>query len=172
MCFFYSDSGSPLESFGNSMNPSWLRLPTTTKEQTTNFSSTFQAHRMWVFTFFIYIFGGIYPSKTFRVQYGGSAGYVWSSSTPFSLTWKELHILMPRKYPIYKFSFVQWPPYCWFQQISLIATQVTSSASYLEVFYTLLLDASHTAGCSLDSGQRWRYHSGTQQIPPLQCSRV
>lgn len=62
--------------------------------------------------------------------------------------------------------------YSQIQMISSIASEVTSLASYLEEFYTLLLDASHTAGCSLDSEQRWRYHSSTQQILRLQCSRV
>lgn len=61
---------------------------------------------------------------------------------------------------------------CKYQLISLIATHVTASDPYLEEFYKLLLDASHTADCSLDSGQRWRYHLGTRQIPLLRCSRV
>lgn len=69
-------------------------------------------------------------------------------------------------------SFVQRGHCCHLHLISRVVSLVTSSGSYQEEFYTLLLDASHTAGCSLDSGQRWRYHSGTRQRPLLQCSRV
>ena len=104
--------------------------------------------KLQTFQSHLYIFDTIYLLKILFIN-----GIVWWASMVY-FTWNEHH--HPQETSI----------------LYLIVIQVTFTASYLEEFYTLLLDASHTADCSLDSGQRWRYHSSTQQIPPLQCSRV
>lgn len=40
----------------------------------------------------------------------------------------------------------------------------------LVVSCRLLQGASHIAGCSWDSGQKWHYRWGTRRTPPLRCN--
>lgn len=54
--------------------------------------------------------------------------------------------------------------------LSKIKEEMVWMCINLVVSCRLWQDASRIAGCSWDSGQKWRYHWGTLQTPPLRCN--